>query len=315
MFLNNYNILNGILRELHQEIAVLDEEIQYNSRYIRESENYVKSFTKYETDDIKVFSPRRVEVKHGDELKRFHDEASFYEEKNKELNHKRDILYSRINRLETILKREKSDITVLEIQERDRQRIARDLHDTSLQNLTYLIHQIELSSLYIDKDPVRAKLELSVVSKKLGKVINEIRNTIFDLRPMTFDDLGLKDAFERLIDSVNENGKYELDLDIENVSCETNLILVTLYRVVQESLNNIVKHAAATKIIFHCKCLDEICRIYIEDNGKGFEESVEDKKHFGIAGMRERVELLGGEIEINSIPGSGTSVKIEVPLY
>lgn len=315
MILDNYNILNEILRELRQEMSDLEERLQYNLRCIKEAETYAKSFIESESDDYKVFSPRNTELLHKEEIQRAYDEKSSYEEQNQELYHKKNILSSRIERIELILKRETPGLTVLNIQEEDRQRIARDLHDTSLQNLAHLVHQIELSGMYIDQDTVRAKLELSVVNKKLKETIDEIRNTIFDLRPMTFDDLGLKAAFERLIDSINENDRYELDLDIDNVSCETNLILVTIYRVVQECLNNIVKHAEATKIVFQCKCVEEVCHIRIEDNGKGFSELVDDgKKHFGISGMKERVELLSGKIEIHSVPNKGTTVIIEVPL-
>ena len=88
---------------------------------------------------------------------------------------------------------------ILTIQEDERKRIARDLHDTSLQNLAHLIHKIELSSMYIDVDPNQAKLELASVNKKLREIIDEIRSILFDLRPMTFDDLGLKAALERLL--------------------------------------------------------------------------------------------------------------------
>lgn len=81
---------------------------------------------------------------------------------------------------------------VFEIQELDRRRIARDLHDTSLQNLSHLIHKLELVSMYMDKDMIRAKLELASVSKNINHIIDEIRMVIYDLRPMVFDDLGLK---------------------------------------------------------------------------------------------------------------------------
>ena len=83
---------------------------------------------------------------------------------------------------------------VFEIQELDRRRIARDLHDTSLQNLSHLIHKLELVSMYMDKDMIRAKLELASVSKNINHIIDEIRMVIYDLRPMVFDDLGLKNA-------------------------------------------------------------------------------------------------------------------------
>ena len=144
-----------------------------------------------------------------------------------------------------------SNISVISLQEEDRQRIARDLHDTSLQNLTHLVHKIELAGLYIDQDPVKAKLELAVIRQNIKSIIDEIRNTIFDLRPMTFDDLGLKAAFERLILLFNENHLYEMEVEIEEVSCDTRLVLLTIYRVIQECFTNIKKYSNATKVTIH----------------------------------------------------------------
>lgn len=206
--------------------------------------------------------------------------------------------------------------TFLNIQEQDRQRIARDLHDTSLQNLAHLIHKIELSSMYIDTDPVQAKLELAVVNKRLRETIDEIRSIIFDLRPMTFDDLGLKIALERLLTNLQEECSCEIISDIDNVSCETNLIAVSIYRLAQESLNNIIKHSQADKIIFSCKIKDDQCILDIEDDGVGFDSETPDdgKKHFGFMLMRERVNLLNGIIKISSEQGKGTKLHIEIPL-
>lgn len=239
----------------------------------------------------------------------------FYKERDNVAGERRAILEDRIAKLEQLVQTGSCKDVILDIQEQDRQRIARDLHDTSLQNLAHLTHQIELSALYIDKDPVQAKLELAVVNKTLRETIEEIRNTIFDLRPMSFDDLGLKATFERFIDNLNKEGQYELDLDIDEVTAEQNRILVTLYRVVQECFHNVVKHAEATKIVFTCKVKDNRCHIMIKDNGKGFPENPEDgKKHFGISCMKERVALLNGTFDLKSEQGKGVTVTIDVPL-
>lgn len=215
------------------------------------------------------------------------------------------------------LEKQKQNLAILSIQEQDRQRIARDLHDTSLQNLAHLVHKIELSSLYIDKDPIRAKLELAAVNKNLKEIIDEIRNTIFDLRPMSFDDLGLKAAFENLIDNINEDKKYVTDVVIEEPLSDDDMILTAIYRIVQESLNNIEKHAEASKIIFHTKNKENYYVLDIQDDGAGFSESeIQEKKdrHFGMTVMKERVSLLGGKIDIDSEEGKGTQVHIEIPL-
>ena len=202
--------------------------------------------------------------------------------------------------------------------ETERKRIVSELHDTSLQNIAHFVHMIELASLYIDKDPARAKMELNFVSKGLHNVIEDIRSTIFNLRPMTFDDLGLKASFERLLDFLNADRDYIMDVEIDAVSCETDdYFCITLYRVVQECLLNIKKHSQATRVLFHCKKTEQKYEILIQDNGKGFTmEEVEDKanSHFGLALIHEGVNLLNGTIHVSSAIGRGTMIDIKIPL-
>lgn len=315
MIIDNYNILIELLKEMQEEMGKLDNQLEYNYSRIKESDIYLRGIREAEPEDFKVFSPRNAESVHKKEIERACAEKLSYEEKNRELLFKRDIVSSRIEKLNKVLNRENHNLTVLNFQEEDRQRIARELHDTSLQNLTHLVHKIELCSMYIENDPIQAKLELSIINKRLRETINEIRETIFDLRPMTFDDFGMKTAIERLLDNVNEDNKFEIDADIEDVSCETNLVLVSIYRIVQESMYNIVKHAEANKIVIKLKKVKNKCMIDIEDDGKGFEkEGFDSKNHFGISLMRERVELLNGNMTIDSILDSGTKIHVEIPL-
>ncbi len=209
-------------------------------------------------------------------------------------------------------------LQILDIQEKERHRIARDLHDSTLQNLTHLVHNIELSSLYMEKDPIRARLELEVVNKKLKSVIQEMRNIIFDLRPMTFDDFGLKESFERLVDKLKETSKISIDYNIESINCNNSLILMTIFRIVEECLNNAIKHSGGTKIFFEVKKnKDDNCLIIVSDNGVSFnfKEILSSKdSHFGLCILKERVKLLSGTMEIDSEPEYGTIVKITVPL-
>ena len=206
---------------------------------------------------------------------------------------------------------------IIEILETERKRIVSERHDTSLQDIAHFVHKIELASLYIDRDPVRAKMELTAVSKGLHNVIEDIRSTIFNLRPMTFEDIGLKASFERLLDLLNENKEYSMDIDIDDISCETDdYFCITLYRVVQECLLNIRKHSEASKVLFHCKKDNNKYVIIIQDNGKGFTmEEAEDKanSHFGLSLIHEGVGLLDGTIHISSIVGKGTTIEIIVP--
>lgn len=316
MNFDDYNALEKIVQEMRVDLKKIDEKIKYNLQCMKEAEVYAHLLTDNEPEDFKLFSPRNAENVHKEEIAKAFQEKENCRCKNEQLYVRRDLLSKQINSLENILKHREDGMTVLNIQEEDRQRIARDLHDTSLQNLAHLIHKIELCSLYIDEDTIKAKLELSVVNNIIKKTIDEIRNIIFDLRPMTFDDLGLKAALERLLATLNENQKYFLESDIDDVSCENNLILVSIYRVVQECLNNIDKHADADKIFFSCKNHKGSCVITVQDDGKGFDpERSPEGRHFGLSLMQERVRLINGSISISSKKNEGTCIKIEIPLF
>ena len=251
---NNYIVLNKLLKELKNEKQELDEQIKINSRCMKEADVYIDSFLSGESEDYRLFSPRNSENLHKEVIDRTNEEKKGYVSKIEHLSNKEIIISERIEQLENILKEESRNLVVLNIQEEDRQRIARDLHDSSLQNLAHLVHKIELSSLYIDKDPLKAKLELSTINKHLKETIDEIRNTIFDLRPMSFDDLGLKAAFEDLLFNINENNEYKIDAEIDEILSDDNIVLVSIFRIVQECMFNIVKHAEADAIYFRCKC-------------------------------------------------------------
>lgn len=207
--------------------------------------------------------------------------------------------------------------SVMDVQEKERQRIARDLHDSSLQNLTHLVHKVELSSLYIDQDPVKAKLELATIASGLRKVIDDIRNRIYDLRPMTFDDLGMREALTNLFSLLNQDGRFEIQLDIDEIEEvfteeEKNFFLIMIYHIIEEGVANSIKHSGGNQIEVSLKQNAEDYLIRIKDNGTGFDmdEAVKKDRHFGLHVMEERVFLLGGEMRIDT--QNGTSIEIKI---
>ena len=232
---NNFSF-GEMQHNLLAEAEGLKKSINENLVRIAEIDKYLDSIYGSEEENFKVFSPRNVEHIYRDDI------VIHKEEKNKlEVNNRS--LYSRLNKVNTYLTTidnfiSKSPVTrnfeVLDIQEKERHRIARDLHDTSLQNLSHLLHKIELASMYIEKDVLQAKLELATVSKGLKAVIEEIRNTIFDLRPMTFDDLGLKESFEILFSKLKENNTlFDINAKVQQIVCQNDLFLMTIFRVVK----------------------------------------------------------------------------------
>lgn len=207
--------------------------------------------------------------------------------------------------------------SVMDVQEKERQRIARDLHDSSLQNLTHLVHMVELSALYIDQDPVKAKLELASIESGLRKVIDDIRNRIYDLRPMTFDDLGLRQTLLNLFSLLNQEGRFEILADIDDIDEgftgeEKNFSLIMIYHIVKECMQNSIKHSGGNQIEVILKDREDAYLIRIRDNGSGFDlkEAARKDRHFGLHVVEERVFLLGGKMRIDT--QNGTTIEIVI---
>ncbi|QZA32855.1 sensor histidine kinase [Hydrogenibacillus sp. N12] len=166
-----------------------------------------------------------------------------------------------------------------------------------------------------DLDAVRA--ELRALRESVRRSLADVRRIIYDLRPMALDDLGLVPVVKRLVEEYNE--KYPFYIEFRVHGREERLkpmIEVALFRMIQEALNNVVKHAEATLVQLVLEFLPLKVRLRIKDNGKGFDlEALKDRPTFGLMGIRERVKLLRGEIDIQTRPGAGTDLRIEVPIY
>lgn len=203
-----------------------------------------------------------------------------------------------------------------ENQELDRKRIASELHDTSLQDLTHIIHQLELSGLYIDVDPTKAKLELEDISNQLRKVIQDIRNTIFDLRPMSFDDLGLEEAIDEYILFIKKKYNINFITHIDDVNYLEEKKKLSIYRIIQECLMNSAKHSEAKTVNLKLKDLESEIIIIVHDDGVGIDQSkqlVGDNTHYGLAIIRDRINYLNGECSITSDKNKGTYIEVKIP--
>lgn len=202
---------------------------------------------------------------------------------------------------------------MFDVQEKERQRIAQELHDSTVQNLTHLVHSIELGSMYIDKDIIQAKLELQSCKENLKKCIDEIRNIIFNLRPMSFDDLGLAKGLEDFIQNLKINYPFiQFQYSAEDFVFQlTNQEQLILFRIIQEAITNAVKHSNTNKIMLYVKHMDHgAFKIVIQDFGDGFIEKQMEENHFGISIMKERAKLLHAVLHIISEPYKGTNVEI-----
>ncbi|PTQ53805.1 MAG: Sensor protein DegS [Hydrogenibacillus schlegelii] len=209
-------------------------------------------------------------------------------------------------------------LKIIEAQEEERRRVAREMHDGPAQSLAHVILRLEIIERTLDGgdlDAVRA--ELLALRESVRRSLADVRRIIYDLRPMALDDLGLVPVVKRLVEEYNE--KYPFYIEFQVHGREERLkpmIEVALFRMIQEALNNVVKHAEATLVQIVLEFLPLKVRLRIKDNGKGFDlEALKDRPTFGLMGIRERVKLLRGEIDIQTRPGAGTDLRIEVPIY
>lgn len=212
-----------------------------------------------------------------------------------------------------------SAFRALEMQELDRQRISMEIHDTTVQNLTTLVHKTEYVSKLIDIDIIKAKLEISTMNQIIRDSIDELREIIYDLRPMSIDDLGLVATVERYIDQMkyeNDTLKYFLNVTNEENKKVLSVINLSVFRMIQEALTNVRKHAHATKVIIHIIYEPNDIKLEIVDNGVGFQiERISDKvKNFGLAIMSDNVKLLSGTMKIKSKINEGTTIEVEIPI-
>jgi signal transduction histidine kinase len=207
---------------------------------------------------------------------------------------------------------------VLTAQEEERTRLARELHDTVGQSLTAIIMTTTAIQDSLPPTFVNGKEKLSKVRDIAAQTLQDLRGLIFDLRPEVLDDLGLGLAVHSQVKKYLEPAGVLVKLRTAGLKGELPAEVETaVFRVVQEAITNIARHAEASEAIISLKREDSRLIVRIEDNGVGFEPNriLDGKRHsWGLCGMEERVSLLGGRFYIWSKPGGGTLVLAEVPL-
>lgn len=205
---------------------------------------------------------------------------------------------------------------IIQAQEEERRRVSREIHDGPAQAMANIVFRAEVCERLVDVDMVRAKKELVDLREQVRSCLKETRKIIFDLRPMTLDDLGLIPTVKRFLDTAKERSGIIPAVRILGEERRLDsYIEVGLFRTIQEAVNNVEKHAQASIINIVVEFRREMLAVTIEDNGKGFNTSENvGSESFGLVGMRERIKLLNGELTIKSIKGTGTKISIAVTL-
>jgi len=205
-------------------------------------------------------------------------------------------------------------------QESERKRIARELHDDTIQSLIALSRRLEALSTSEEKLPVNAAKRLQEIQEATGDMIKRVRRFSQDLRPSILDDLGLLPTLEELTAELNRRDGLRAEVWIQGeerrLSSEVEL---TLFRIAQEALNNVSRHAEASRVVTVVELSDSSVKVTIQDDGKGFTvptlaDYPASASKLGLIGMHERARLLGGTLIIDSTPGQGTKVIVNVPV-
>jgi signal transduction histidine kinase len=207
---------------------------------------------------------------------------------------------------------------VLEASQQERVRLAADLHDGPVQELTALSYGLERVDRRMQgQGPDAAVALLGEQKQHLTEVTRTLRNLLSELRPPAIDEHGLAGALKLHGDAFAKQAKTSVDIDAQVDHRPAPEVETIVYRITQEALNNVAKHARAHHVWIRLTAGQDAVELSIRDDGVGFDTAQADRLlnegHFGLAGMRERVELGGGRLDLDSHPGSGTTIHVELP--
>ena len=336
------------LNEIKEKVDKTIKEVDSLEIEERKSRNYLsvvsKNFSIYSEKDIKEAYDKANELRVKLLLKREEEKTLIARRGDKELRLKSAMeVYKKAEKvgksvsfateclkgnLDEILftvddlnKRHFVGIKIIEAQEEERHRLARDIHDGPAQSMANILVKTELCERLMDIDQEKSKEELRSLRIVVKDTLKDIRKTIYDLRPMSLDDLGLIPTLERYICNFKRDTGIEVELNvIGTVKKLEPAIEIAVFRVVQESLSNVSKHSQGTFVKVMVEYSDTRLNLAITDNGIGFDVEEVSKigrtatGGFGLMNIRERLELLDGKIQINSSLGAGTRLNIYIPL-
>ncbi|GEN54441.1 sensor histidine kinase [Halobacillus faecis] len=341
---SEFEKLNKELTETKKQVlALIDDgdKLEQKVRFSRTRLSEVsKHFQKYSEEEIRKVYEQTHELQMDLSMKR---------EKEKQLRERRDDLEIRLRNLEETIGRaealsgkisvvlnyltedfkhvsdaledakEKQEfgLQIIEAQEEERRRLSREIHDGPAQMLANVMLRSDLvGRTYRERGIEEALEEVKSVRALVRSALYEVRRIIYDLRPMALDDLGLIPTLKKYlatIEDYNKNVRFSFTSFGKEKRLETKYE-VALFRLVQEAVQNALKHAEPSEIKVKVEMKSNAATIIVKDDGKGFDTSKKKEKSFGLVGMRERVDMLDGELNIDSSIGEGTIVTIHLPI-
>jgi len=336
------------LKQLKQQVKELIETVEIIETQLKESKRKLmlanKNFEKHDQQELKEIYEKADNLRIDLAVKREQEQYFIKRRNDLEIRikdayktvEKADNLISHVgvalgyltgdlqqlsSQLEDIQQRQYLGLRIIKAQEEERQRVARDIHDGPAQSMSNVVLKAEICERLIDVDVEKSKEELKQLKKIVRESLQDVRRIIYNLRPMSLDDLGLIPTLQRYIMTFQDESGTAVSFKTRGVYDDIKpVISLTVFRIVQEAISNINKHSKAQNVTVNLEFMDKKLKLYIYDDGEGFK--VEELKNrtadinggFGLFNMRERIELLDGEFEISSQPGKGTRLNIVIPL-
>jgi two-component system sensor histidine kinase DegS len=205
--------------------------------------------------------------------------------------------------------------SMINAQEAERQRLSRQMHDGPAQALSNFILETEIAMRLFDVDKAKAYEELGNIKNSASATFQQVREFIFELRPMMLDDLGLIPTLKKYCSAFKDQHHLDVRLHINGTERRLESYLeVLIFRAIQELLGNAYNYGQANQIKIQLDMFETDVRVSVEDNGRGFDtDSQEQEKGLGLKVIQERIEMLGGKFELESQIGGGTRVSFQVP--
>lgn len=336
--------LEHVLEETVKTIDKVDQlEQDYRRARIRLTE-VSRDFIRFKEDDIKAAYEKATQIQL---------DLMVYREKESYLKARRDDLQKRVRNVENSIERAEMiasqinvvleylsgdlnqvtriiesaktrqllGLKIILAQEEERKRIAREIHDGPAQSLANIVIRTEIAErMLIKQEFEMVQEELIDLKGQVRSGLEEIRKIIFNLRPMALDDLGLLPTLRKFVQDFEDKTKIHTVFELTGKEIRMpSAMEAAIYRLVQEAFTNALKHANATRVLLDVSYEPHLVTITIHDNGVGFQSDLVElgasrNSHFGLIGMRERVELIEGRMDIDSKPGQGTKIMIYIPL-
>lgn len=331
------------LQKIKKETLKIIEQVDYWEMQERKARNYLAhvsgNFSQYSEEDIRKAYEKAFEIQSKVVILRKEEEQ--YKEKRTELERsyknmretveKAERLVAQVgvaltylsnnldniwNQLDKLQRRQDWGLAVIRAQEEERRRIARGLHDGPAQQLANIVLRTEFCQKLFKAKPQDLEDELKELKEFARNTLEDIRKILFDLRPMDLDDLGLVAAVKRFLSKFEESTGIATEFKASgNEQRYTPGLEVALFRVVQEALNNVRKHSKARNVSVILELAPLSLNAIIKDDGCGFDTEAElSDQQFGLKGMHEWADLLGGELKITSRVGKGTRVAVSIPI-